>query len=117
MPRIRHIAICTDNLEREAGFYRDAFDLKEMRRGDGFISLSDGYLGVTLLEVDRDSPRKGLDHFGFQVEDLELAKQRLRQVKPDIQITEPDQVGTSTECKVRDPDGNVFDISQKGWPV
>jgi catechol 2,3-dioxygenase-like lactoylglutathione lyase family enzyme len=117
MSRIRHIAIRTVDPEREARFYSSAFQLKETRRGDGFISLSDGYIGVTLLKVEHDSPRKGLDHFGFQVESLEETRRRLLEVKPDIEIVRPDQEGTSSEYKVKDPDGNVFDISEKGWAV
>jgi catechol 2,3-dioxygenase-like lactoylglutathione lyase family enzyme len=31
MARIRHIALYSDNPEREASFYRRAFDLKEVR--------------------------------------------------------------------------------------
>lgn len=115
MSRIRHIAIYTDDPERQARFYHDAFDLKEMRRSDEAISLSDGYLGVTLLKTTANSPRKGLHHFGFQVESIEATEQRLRQVKPDIQIFKPDHVGISAEYKVKDPEGNIFDISEKGW--
>jgi len=38
MPLIRHIAFYTDDMERQARFYRDAFDLKEMRRSAEAIS-------------------------------------------------------------------------------
>lgn len=115
MARIRHIAIYTDDPERQASFYREAFDLKEMRRSEVAISLSDGYLGVTLIKTTADSPQKGLHHFGFQVKSLEATEQRLRQIKPDIQIFKPDDVGISAEYKVKDAEGNIFDISEKGW--
>jgi catechol 2,3-dioxygenase-like lactoylglutathione lyase family enzyme len=115
MPLIRHIAFYTDDMERQARFYRDAFDLKEMRRSAEAISLTDGYIGVTLIKTTPDSPKKGLDHFGFQVDNLEATERRLRQVAPDIEIVKPEHANMSAEYKVKDPDGNVFDISEKGW--
>lgn len=115
MARIRHIAIYTDDPERLASFYCAAFDMKEMRRSATAVSVTDGYLGVTLIKTAPDSPRKGLHHFGFQVESLEATEQRLRQVQPDIQIFKPDDVGISAEYKVKDAEGNIFDISEKGW--
>jgi catechol 2,3-dioxygenase-like lactoylglutathione lyase family enzyme len=115
MPMIRHIALYTDDMERQARFYQDAFGLKEMRRSKGAISLTDGYLGVTLLKSPPDAPKKGLDHFGFQVESLDETEQRLRRVAPDIHIEKPEHGNMSAEYKVTDPDGNVFDISEKGW--
>jgi len=115
MSRIRHIAICTADPDREARFYCEAFGLEETRRGEDFVGLSDGYLGVTLIKVDRDSPRRGLDHFGIHVENLEATLERLKRVAPGVEIKKPDRAGTTSEYKVRDPDGNVFDISESGW--
>jgi catechol 2,3-dioxygenase-like lactoylglutathione lyase family enzyme len=115
MALIRHIAFYTEDMERQARFYREAFELREMRRSDEAISLTDGYIGVTLIKATQNSPKKGLDHFGFQVDSLEATERRLRQVSPDIQITKPEHANMSAEYKVRDPDGNVFDISEKGW--
>lgn len=115
MSRIRHIAIYTDDPEAQASFYCKAFDLKEVRRSAEAISLSDGYLGVTLLKTRPNSPPRGLHHFGFQVESIEATEQRLREIQPDIQISRPGDVGTRAEYKVRDPEGNVFDISEQGW--
>jgi catechol 2,3-dioxygenase-like lactoylglutathione lyase family enzyme len=115
MARIRHIAICTADPEREARFYCEAFGLTETRRGEDFIGLFDGYLGVTLIKVDPGSPRRGLDHFGIHVESLEATLERLRRVEPAVEIRKPDRAGTTSEYKVWDPDGNVFDISESGW--
>jgi catechol 2,3-dioxygenase-like lactoylglutathione lyase family enzyme len=115
MPTIRHIAIYTDDMEAQARFYREAFGMEEMRSSAGAISLTDGYLGVTLIKTSSDSPKKGLHHFGFLVEDLSAAAQRLQQVKPGIEISKPEDFGTSAEYKVKDPEGNIFDITERGW--
>lgn len=117
MTRIRHIALYSDNPEKEADFYVPALDLKEVRRSPtGSVFLSDGYINLALLK-SKDSEAKGLHHFGFQVEDLESAQERLRQIKPDIEIIPPDEGVTFAEYKLKDPDGNTFDISEKGWQV
>lgn len=115
MASIRHIAIYTDDMEAQASFYREAFGLEEMRRSSGAISLTDGYFGVTLLKTTANSPKKGLHHFGFLVESLPAAEQRLRKVAPGIEISRPEDFGTSAEYKVSDPEGNIFDISEQGW--
>jgi catechol 2,3-dioxygenase-like lactoylglutathione lyase family enzyme len=118
MARIRHIAIYSDNPEKEASFYVRAFELKEVRRSpSGSVFLSDGYINLALLKSKGDAEVKGLHHFGFQVENLESTQERLRQIKPDIEIILPHDSVTFAEYKLKDPDGNTFDMSEKGWAV
>jgi len=118
MARIRHIALYSDDPEKEATFYRQAFGLKEVRRSEsGSIFLSDGYINIALLKSKGESEAKGLHHFGFQVESITAAQERLRQIKPDIEILAPHEGVTFAEYKLKDPDGNPFDISEKGWAV
>ena len=117
MARIRHIALYSDNPEKEATFYVRAFDLKEIRRSpSGSVFLSDGYINLALLK-SKEAGAKGLHHFGFQVENLESVQEKLRQIKPDIEIISPHDGVTFAEYKLKDPDGNTFDISEKGWQV
>ena len=118
MARIRHIALYSDNPEREASFYIRAFDLKEVRRSPtGSVFLSDGYINVALLKAKGEAAAKGLHHFGFQVENIESTQERLRQIQPGIEIVAPHDSVTFAEYKLKDPDGNPFDISEKGWAV
>ena len=117
MARIRHIAIYTENPDSEADFYCRAFDLKQVKKSpSGAIYLSDGYINLALLRV-RGSVKPGLHHFGFEVENLDEAQHRLREIKPDIQFLEPRPEVAFAEYKAADPDGNPFDISEKGWEV
>ena len=75
MARIRHIALYSDNPEKEASFYRQAFGLKEVRRSEsGSVFLSDGYINLALLKSKGESEAKGLHHFGFQVESITQLK-------------------------------------------
>jgi catechol 2,3-dioxygenase-like lactoylglutathione lyase family enzyme len=83
----------------------------------GAIYLSDGYINVALLKP-RGAVKPGLHHFGFEVENVKQAQERLRRIKPDIEFLEPHPGGVAfAEYKASDPDGNPFDISEKGREV
>jgi catechol 2,3-dioxygenase-like lactoylglutathione lyase family enzyme len=117
MARIKHIALYTDDPDKEADFYCQAFDLKQVRKSpSGAIYLSDGYINLALLKP-RGTVKVGLHHFGFKVENLERAQEHLRRIKPDIEFLEPHAGVAFAEYKANDPDGNPFDISEKGWEV
>lgn len=104
MSRIRHIALYSDNPEKEASFYLQAFDLKEVRRSpSGSVFLSDGYINLALLKSRGDSEAKGLHHFGFQVESVAATEERLRRFKPDIEILAPHEGVTFAEYRLRIP--------------
>jgi catechol 2,3-dioxygenase-like lactoylglutathione lyase family enzyme len=118
MARIRHIAIYTENPDAVASFYCKAFDLQEVERSPrGAIYLSDGYINIALLVRRSDSPPKGIHHFGFQVSSIEATQKWLQRIKPDIEIEQPLPGVAFAEYKIKDPEGNIFDISEKGWEV
>ena len=75
MAKIRHIAIKVEDQEKAAEFYKQTFGMTEAWRGpvreDGnrAIYLTDGYINMAVLPAR--GGREGIDHFGFQVEDME----------------------------------------------
>ena len=86
MARIRHIALTTKEPATVAEFYKSAFGLKELRRNNGNVFLTDGYIHVALLNhKDERSPDmgahganfSGIHHFRFEVDDLAEAGRRL----------------------------------------
>ena len=131
MARLRHFAVCVKDLEKAAKFYETAFELKRAGREDleigSAIYLTDGVINLALLNfsagpgakaADTADPRGlvGAHHFGFQVEDLEEAKKRVEAAGGKFFFT----LGKSKdeanfEVKYKDPDGVIFDISEKGW--
>ena len=118
MAKIRHIAFYTEDPEKEADFYIGAFDLKRVRTSpSGSVFLSDGYINLALLKAKGDGTKNGIHHFGFQVDSVDSATERLRGIRKDIRIVEPHLEVTFAEYKVEGPDGNPFDISEKGWQV
>ena len=86
MNRIKHIAIFTPDPEKTANFYADVFGLEVAGpAGRGGIYLSDGYINLAILmarDLTADNPAgfqtpAGIDHFGFQVDDLEATQGKL----------------------------------------
>ena len=75
MAKIRHIAIKVEDQEKAANFYKQTFGMTEAWRGpvrdDGnrAIYLTDGYINMAVLPAR--GGREGIDHFGFQVEDMD----------------------------------------------
>ncbi|MGZ8520355.1 MAG: VOC family protein, partial [Candidatus Binatia bacterium] len=93
---IRHIAVLTENWDREAKFYQTIFGMKKITNGmtdeKGDYNkdrghLSDGVIGLALLQRQPGS-RSGLDHFGFAVENVQLVRDRIKESYPDIYIHE-----------------------------
>jgi len=135
MPKIRHIAIATQDVDRTARFYIDVFGLKEIARVDapgatGYY-LSDGDLNLAILNfkndavagVERGKDYCGIHHIGFQVESLEAIAEKLAaagsQPRDDVNealgVGHGRQHGGNVEVKYSGPDGVMLDVSETGW--
>ena len=119
---IRHIAVLTENWDREAKFYQTIFGMKKITNGmtdeKGDYNkdrghLSDGVIGLALLQRQPGS-RSGLDHFGFAVDNVQLVRDRIKESYPDIYIHESPGHVPFAGLRGHDPDGNQYDLSQKG---
>ena len=127
MPKLRHIALATQNPEATAEFYKKAFGFKEVGRvvselGRGFY-LSDGTLNIAVLKfMNTDQLGKGLDyvglhHFGVLVDDVDEWTARLESLGVECFLHAPqDRTNNNFEVKFRGPDGVVFDIADHPWP-
>ena len=113
---IRHVALFTPNPQRLRDFYCEVLGMKEVERTDrSSIFVSDGYISLALLFQRAEHPL-GLNHFGFHVksnEDMRLRAQRAG-VRPGAK--RPARIPFA-EYRVHDPEGNGFDISEKGFRV
>ena len=130
MAKLRHFAIVVKDLERAAQFYEQVFDLKRVGRDDydwsSGVYLSDGVINLALLKYygEKGSGLKnaetfvGAHHFGFKVDDLEEMQRKIEAAGGnfffDLGKSKED---VNFERKFKDPDGIIFDISQKGWLV
>ena len=128
MAKLRHIAVVVRDLERAARFYEQAFELK--RVGEEHIDLgsaiylSDGVINLALLTYKGETGSGlkdaagfvGAHHFGFQVDDLEATKKRVEAAGGKFFFTlGKTKEDANFEVKYKDPDGVIFDISEKGW--
>ena len=132
MAKIRHIALTTKDPSKVAAFYKEAFDMEEIRRSDnGAVFLTDGYINLAILnyktnddaDVGAHGPNfDGIHHVGFLVDDLDKACEKLEGVNGQ-RLNQRDGIDTSMaaaspqnfEMKCSGPDGVVIDISHTGW--
>ncbi|HZA56987.1 MAG TPA: VOC family protein [Candidatus Udaeobacter sp.] len=126
MAQIKHIAIRTNDVERTAAFYQEAFGLKRVGTGQSGIYLTDGHLNIAILNfraaVEGESMKLGVDHLGFQVEDVDAAVARIKKLggkslndRHSVTPTDPAQPQSYFEVKCVGPDQQVIDVSSAGW--
>ena len=126
MAQIKHIAIRTRNVDQTAAFYKDAFALTQVGMGKNGVYLTDGHINIAILKYqqseDGEPLRLGVDHIGFQVEDLDSAIARVESLR-GIALSERTEVSPKDaserqsyyEIKCVGPDEQVIDISTVGW--
>ena len=119
MARIKHIAIKAEDQEKTADFYKQTFGMTEAWRGparaDGrrAIYLSDGYINLAILPARGE--REGIDHFGFQVEDMENTLRFAAASGAVGEAAAKPRDGRFAEMGIHDPAGTLVDVSVHGW--
>jgi glyoxylase I family protein len=134
MPKIKHIAISTQDVDKTAKFYIEVFGMKEVGKvnspGARGYYLTDGDLNLAILNfkndavagVERGKDWNGIHHIGFQVESLEAIAERLAAAgsQPRDDVNQALGVGgghryANVEVKYSGPDGVMLDVSESGW--
>jgi methylmalonyl-CoA/ethylmalonyl-CoA epimerase len=132
MGKIRHIAITAEDPFVTAELFKRGLGLKEISRGDSDLArevyLTDGYINLAIVcwKRTKQNPNPypdgyGLDHFGVQVEDLDMAEARVKDIGATLQP--PPKVDLSALGgrlffeKKYTLAGVKFDLSSHGWPV
>jgi glyoxylase I family protein len=135
MPKIKHIALSTQDPEKTARFYVDVFGMKQIGRVDhpavsGFF-LTDGDLNLAVLNfkndavagVEKGKDFSGIHHIGFQVDSLEEIALRLAaagsarrdDVNHALGVGHKEKRYVNVEVKYSGPDGVMVDVSETGW--
>ena len=128
MAQLKHIAIRTEDVEKTSAFYREVFGLQQVGVEQSGVYLTDGNLNIAVLKLrpgaEGERLRLGLDHFGFQVDDVEATAAAIERwggkslssgaVK---QAQQNNDAGAQSyfEVKCLGPDEQVIDISAVGW--
>ena len=135
MPKIKHIALSTQDVDKTAKFYMDVFGMKEIAKLDGpgakGYYLSDGDLNLAILNfksdavagVERGKAWSGIHHIGFQVESLEEIAEKLKaagseprhDVNAALGVGQGPRHGGNVEVKYNGPDNVMVDVSETGW--
>lgn len=119
-PKIKHLAIMSRNPDKLAKFYEDVFEMEELNRSEGLhgkpaIYMTDGYLNLAILPCTlQGESTPGINHFGFQIDDLKTTAQTL----VDHQAENPRKRPSNrlyAEHRGADPEGNLFDLSVHGF--
>ena len=112
--KINHVAIVSENYAQLAQFYQAVFGMttSDKTRPGRAVTVRDGYVGLN-INPRRAGRSAGLDHFGIQVEDCETAFDRMRKKYPTVKWLKRPATRPFAGISTHDPDGNMFDISQK----
>ena len=119
MAKIKHIAIRTGDPEKTAAFYQELFGLKKAGLGRNGIYLTDGHINLAIL---KGGDKLGIEHLGFQVEDVDGTLAKLnklggRSLTERVNVTPKDASNPQSyyEIKCIGPDDQIIDVSGSGW--
>ena len=114
LSKINHVAIVSEDYAQLAQFYQAAFGMKtsDKTRPGRAVTVRDGYVGLN-INPRRAGRKAGLDHFGIEVEDAETVYDRMRTKYPTVKWLKRPATRPFAGVSTHDPDGIMFDISQK----
>jgi catechol-2,3-dioxygenase len=97
-----------------AKFYEVTFGMRTSSetRSERAMTVGDGYLGLNINPRSTGRPAR-LDHFGVEVDDVEHVFAALRRSYSSVHWLERPSNRPFAGITTHDPDGNVFDLSQK----
>ena len=128
IPRIAHIALNALDTELVLDFYARVFGFRELfeahresRKRPGYRNkhVGDGYSNVAIQtfyseEVGHEA-RFGIAHFGVLVGCSKTVAEEV--VRDGASVKARPAHRTQSEIRMRDPQGNGCDLSQRGWEV
>jgi catechol 2,3-dioxygenase-like lactoylglutathione lyase family enzyme len=119
MAKIKHIAIRTADPEKTAVFYQELFGLKKAGLGRNGIYPIDGHVNLAIL---KSGDRLGIEHLGFQVDDVDATLANLNRLggksladRVNVTPTDASNPQSYYEIKCVGPDGQIIDVSGSGW--
>lgn len=113
--KLNHLAIVTDNYTLSGTFYQELFGLRAFSSSRRSIAgrayaVHDGYVGINLNPRGAGRAAR-FDHFGAEVEDVDASFAKLKD--HGVEWLKRPSNRPFASYTTHDPDGNVFDLSQK----
>jgi catechol 2,3-dioxygenase-like lactoylglutathione lyase family enzyme len=128
VPRIAHIALNALDTELVLEFYREVFGFRQLfeahresmkRPGYRNKHVGDGHTNVAIQTFYSDEvgheARFGIAHFGFLVGSSKVMAEQVQTAGATVKARPAHR--TQSEIRMRDPEGNGVDLSQRGWEV
>jgi catechol 2,3-dioxygenase-like lactoylglutathione lyase family enzyme len=128
MPRIAHMALNALDTEAILDFYSRVFGFRELfdahaesRKRPGYRNkhVGDGFTNVAIQsfygEDEGHEARFGVAHFGILVPDSQATAEQVRRGGASVKARPA--VRTQSQARMRDPEGNGCDLSERGWEV
>lgn len=112
--KINHLAITSDNYATNARFYQALFGMKasNAQRPARACPIGDGQIGLNNIPR-REGRRSGLDHFGFEVESIKTAIDRIRAFDKDMEFVQRPSQRPNAAYSCHDPDFIIFDLAER----
>jgi catechol 2,3-dioxygenase-like lactoylglutathione lyase family enzyme len=109
--KLTHIAISAVNPTVVKDFYAGVFGLERVsRRANGADFLTDGYINFA-VNYRKPGYQAGLDHYGFEVDDIDEVRRRIRELYPMVGVTTRPSHRGYVGLASHDPEGKVFDLT------
>ena len=118
--KIRHIAMYTHNHAAVDKFYQSVFGMRRMtsntlddtgKQNANRGHISDGVIGLAILSRYAGM-QSGMDHYGFEVEDIKEYVRRMERLFPKTMIAKGLDYVPFAGLRSYDPAGTQFDIAQ-----
>jgi catechol 2,3-dioxygenase-like lactoylglutathione lyase family enzyme len=111
LPAVRQVVVQVERPDEVAEFYKTNLELDEKRRGsDGSIYLGDGLIEMALVQEGLTS-KQGVQYIGIQIDDWQATAERFKEMGYPFPVPQ----NKDADVTMRDPEGNLLVISQKGW--
>jgi catechol 2,3-dioxygenase-like lactoylglutathione lyase family enzyme len=112
--KINHVAMVSEHYAKCALFYQAVFGMRtsDKTRPGRALTVGDGYVGLN-INPKKAGRAAGLDHFGIEVEDIDAVYDRMRKNYPTVKWLKRPSNRPFAGISTHDPDGNMFDLSQK----
>jgi catechol 2,3-dioxygenase-like lactoylglutathione lyase family enzyme len=108
--KLTHIAISATNPPLMKDFYAGVFGLDLVKRANGAGFLTDGYINFA-INYRKPGYQAVLDHYGFEVDDIDEVRRRIRELYPMVGVTTRPQHRGYVGLASHDPEGKVFDLT------
>lgn len=111
LPAVRQVVLQADRPNEVAEFYASNLELEEEgRAADGSVYLADGHIHMALVQEGLTAKR-GIQYIGIQVDDWEALAERFKAMGREL----PARPADGSNVVIRDPEGNLLVLSERGW--